>query len=346
MYYEYDGNLKRVKTQAGGKTIYSIYSSLTGAISYQDHVTENERIDYLSFGAASVRLINGANPVYTHKDHLGSPVAATDANGDLLWREAYTPFGEKWLRETDNDDRPGYTGHVDDESTRFTYMQARYYDSSIGRFLRPDPLDYQDQTNLYSYVHNDPLNLTDPFGLQGLDDEERVLPKVVVRGKEPDAGDDKGFGGIELVKALFNPNPNPTQRRFTEQQVQNYYEEAKDELEEAAKKCAAEEFGLGTAAGAGVAASGLPVLPTRPKPTGATQGTSPASVASRAAFGDLRTKDIGGPKRVWAPTLARPFATTNRVGTAVGRWAPGVGYAALAKDLADLNECISENTSN
>ncbi len=45
------------------------------------------------------------------------------------------------------------------------YYRARTYSPTWGRFLQPDPIGYPAGTNLYAYVHNDPLNLTDPFGL-------------------------------------------------------------------------------------------------------------------------------------------------------------------------------------
>ena len=43
--------------------------------------------------------------------------------------------------------------------------EARFYDPSIGRFLTPNPAGTIDSPNLYAYVLNDPINLTDPSGL-------------------------------------------------------------------------------------------------------------------------------------------------------------------------------------
>lgn len=57
--------------------------------------------------------------------------------------------------------------------------RARYYDSSIGRFLSEDPFGFGGGNNFYAYVANNPTDLTDPFGLcepsQGI---KKCLEKV------------------------------------------------------------------------------------------------------------------------------------------------------------------------
>jgi len=69
--------------------------------------------------------------------------------------------------------RPRYTGKERDTESGNDYFGARYYASSMGRFLSPDPavLAYADPTNpqslnLYSYVLNNPLTFIDPTGME------------------------------------------------------------------------------------------------------------------------------------------------------------------------------------
>jgi RHS repeat-associated protein len=65
-----------------------------------------------------------------------------------------------------------FTGKERDTESGLDYFGARYYGSSMGRFMSPDPsgLEYADpknpqSLNLYSYVLNNPLHYVDPTGL-------------------------------------------------------------------------------------------------------------------------------------------------------------------------------------
>lgn len=49
---------------------------------------------------------------------------------------------------------------------RFLYNWFRYFDPGTGRYLTPDPTGQSDDANVFNYVRNDPLNLTDPSGLK------------------------------------------------------------------------------------------------------------------------------------------------------------------------------------
>jgi RHS repeat-associated protein len=59
-----------------------------------------------------------------------------------------------------------YTGQIALPEARLYHYKARVYDPALGRFLQTDPVGYQDDFNLYAYVYNDPLNRTDPAGLE------------------------------------------------------------------------------------------------------------------------------------------------------------------------------------
>ncbi|MEA5668065.1 RHS repeat-associated core domain-containing protein [Stenotrophomonas sp. MH1] len=103
---------------------------------------------------------------YIHTDALGSPVAVTNASGNVIEREVYEPYGSPITRPPS--DQPGFTGHVADSLTGLTYMQQRYYDPQVGRFLSVDPVTaYSNPVgafNRYWYANNNPYRFTDPDG--------------------------------------------------------------------------------------------------------------------------------------------------------------------------------------
>ena len=106
-------------------------------------------------------------------DSLGSAQTGTDNSGAILWQEAYTPYGEALNDVTVNQDLAGFTGHIKDDATGLSYMQARYYDPVIGRFYSNDPVGSTGHLvslqgvqgfNRYTYANNNPYKYTDPDG--------------------------------------------------------------------------------------------------------------------------------------------------------------------------------------
>ncbi|WP_174969693.1 STM2901 family protein [Burkholderia lata] len=77
--------------------------------------------------------------------------------------------------------------------------------------------------------------------------------------------------------------------------------------------------------------SGLPILPTRAKPLGATQGTSVASVMARSVFRhEFKCKVL--PTVTLQSIKNLRVILTHRLAVFVGRTVPGVGWVLLAKD--------------
>jgi len=103
---------------------------------------------------------------YIYTDHLGSPLAEADASGNISAIFDYAPYGGQALSPPRNG--PGFTGHVSDAETSLIYMQARYYDPSIGRFLSIDPSppagDAWRKHNRYWYAEGNPYVNVDPDG--------------------------------------------------------------------------------------------------------------------------------------------------------------------------------------
>jgi RHS repeat-associated protein len=167
--YVYDGNFKRAKQVVNGKTVYSVYGK-SGALLHRDDITTPKRVSFVQVGGKTIAEVTIAGvATYFHNDQLGSPVSSTNAGGTVLWREQYTPYGESLQNDAAHSDGIGFTGHVED-ATGLTYMQARYYDPVVGRFLAIDPVEFSgekpDMFNRYAYGGGNPVNGTDPDGKQ------------------------------------------------------------------------------------------------------------------------------------------------------------------------------------
>jgi len=124
----------------------------------------------LSFAIFFHTAINAEIKVtYYIPDASGSPVAATDEQGKVLWRAHRMPFGAEVNKDpASSNNHIGFTGHVHDSSTGLTYMGARYYDPIVGRFMGMDPVGVNPEDprtfNRFSYANNNPYKFVDPDG--------------------------------------------------------------------------------------------------------------------------------------------------------------------------------------
>lgn len=110
--------------------------------------------------------VNAGDVTYIYTDPQGTPLLETDSTGKIIGSYDYRPYGSQILGTAQSG--PGYTGHVNDPDTNLIYMQARYYDPVVGRFLSIDPDPVRPGEihghNRYVYAQNAPLSHTDPSG--------------------------------------------------------------------------------------------------------------------------------------------------------------------------------------
>jgi len=101
------------------------------------------------------------------KDNLGNTLALADATGVLVTSYTYDPFGRTTVSGAASANVFQFTGRENDGN--LYYYRARYYNPIMGRFISPDQIGFLGgDANLYGYVHNSPVNATDPSGHCGV----------------------------------------------------------------------------------------------------------------------------------------------------------------------------------
>lgn len=112
---------------------------------------------------------NGEGLFYLLYDGLGSVVAATNSNGQVVAQMAYDAFGKVFSQSGQAQDvRYGFTGRPMDKDIGLQYNRARIYDAGVGRWNRADEyrgeLEEPASRHRYMYVFQNPVRAIDPSG--------------------------------------------------------------------------------------------------------------------------------------------------------------------------------------
>jgi len=161
-----------------------------------------------------------------HFDRRGSTLALTRDDGlTVTDRWSYGPYGEA-LSHSGTGDTPflfnGSFG-VQTDANGLLYMNARYYNVELRRFISADPLGFTAGTNFYWFADGDPISLSDPFGLCA---ESEFLGYTSFGDYWHDASDSLGGVAIGLTEGMSGgviAIDNSTVAQMNEMQLAGYH---------------------------------------------------------------------------------------------------------------------------
>jgi RHS repeat-associated protein len=139
--------------------------------------------------------VNSGQPFYYQQDHEGSITHLTNAAGNKIEKYRYDVFGGPFVYDGNGNPRPGgtayknrflFTGREQAPVFGFYEYRARAYHPGLGRFMSEDPKLFvrraglgasasdwtfaahpdEAEFNLFRYCYNDPIDFTDPVGLE------------------------------------------------------------------------------------------------------------------------------------------------------------------------------------
>ena len=182
--YAYNADGQRIR-RTNGSTKYTYY--YTGG-----------NLRYMTVGAAKLFFImdasgqptelyyrSGAVDTYYYyvRNIQGDIIALLDTSGNKVVEYTYDAWGNVLsitgsLASTVGVQNPfRYRGYVYDDETGLYYLQSRYYDPEMGRFINADELVTTGQghvgNNMFAYCCNNPVNMADNCG---------TLPFFIISG--------------------------------------------------------------------------------------------------------------------------------------------------------------------
>ncbi|WP_242631549.1 RHS repeat-associated core domain-containing protein [Sedimentibacter sp. zth1] len=167
--YNYNAEDYRVEKTVENNTTLYLYEA--DKVILETDSTGNQLAKNVYGTTLLYRLVeeNGTSEEYYYMYNAhGDVTALISPNGEVKGTYDYDAFGNIISQTGDVNNNITYAGYQYDKETDLYYLNARYYDSKIARFITEDtytgnpndPLSL----NVYTYCHNEPIMYTDPTG--------------------------------------------------------------------------------------------------------------------------------------------------------------------------------------
>ena len=170
--YDYDENGIRTKKTVNGITT-------TFQLDGSKIVSENRNGTVQSYfydeNGSVLGITYGGENYYFRKNFRGDVLAVLNASGEVVVEYSYDPWGNILavtgsLASTLGADNPfRYRGYYYDTESCFYYLNSRYYDAKVCRYLNADSAIVEvggsvQGYNLFAYCFNNPVNMSDSSG--------------------------------------------------------------------------------------------------------------------------------------------------------------------------------------
>ena len=172
--FEYNGQGQRVKKN----DVEYTYNS-AGKLIYQTDGTNKLGYYYDEVGVCAIRY--NSRTFGLRKNAQGDIIAIYNAFGEVLAKYTYDAWGNHTVTDVNGNDISSdathianlnpfrYRGYYFDVETGLYFLQTRYYDPEICRFITIDDISYLNPdvingVNLYAYCGNNPIMNVDPSG--------------------------------------------------------------------------------------------------------------------------------------------------------------------------------------
>ena len=185
--YAYDENGIRTSKTVNGVTTY--YNTRDGVILSQTDGTNTMYFQYDTNGSPLGFIWNGTQYLYL-TNQMGDVISITDTAGTVVANYEYDAWGKVLTADSSiaQQNPLRYRGYYYDNETEYYYLQSRYYDSNICRFINADNADVAKDfkniyngTNIYIYCLNNATNSFDVNGHITVNLKNKKISNVIVK---------------------------------------------------------------------------------------------------------------------------------------------------------------------